>query len=357
VLLLGSPLSHPSRAKFLAIFTRLLADVTERVHVVSADEPADEDNVVWTPLNSSDGDWLVTRLWRFCLMQFRLSRQVVRHRSETDIVVVRSPPFVLPVACAKLLDLPTAAFMAQRQSDPVTRGLSVTTFYLTDTILVESFDVVDQWPITPAAHHIERTPMYVDCETYSKSRPVDDREYELGYLGNLSERKGVDQLLDAVKVIEDRGLDVDLRVGGDGPLTGSVAETAASSARVDYPGFVPEEDLQTFYNSVKLLVLPSETEGVPKVVLESMACGTPVLATDAGGIGTAIDDERNGYLIRSRDPETIAAGVTRVLESEPLESVSEAAACDVRDRFDRGTVTRQYSEVFSRLAGGVCADA
>jgi glycosyltransferase involved in cell wall biosynthesis len=85
-----------------------------------------------------------------------------------------------------------------------------------------------------------------------------------------------------------------------------------------------------WYNAADVLVLASAREGWANVLLESLACGTPVVATRVGGSPEVVTDERVGRLVESRDGSSIAESVQRLLRGHP----------------DRGTI-RRYAEAFS----------
>lgn len=111
----------------------------------------------------------------------------------------------------------------------------------------------------------------------------------LGFVGRLSEEKRVDRVLTTLRELPS---DVGLVVAGDGPLRPKLMEQASPfGGRVHFAGAVTNRDvLNQLYNAIDLLVLPSETEGFPMVVVESLAAGTPVVATDLPGTRALLAD-------------------------------------------------------------------
>jgi glycosyltransferase involved in cell wall biosynthesis len=109
---------------------------------------------------------------------------------------------------------------------------------------------------------------------------------------------------------------------GDGPererLSGLVRESGLSDS-VKFHGYIPwGKELSRISSGSDLFVLPSHSEGVPKVLLEAMAAGLPVIATNVGGIPDIITNNENGILIPPGSPEAIADAVKLVMENSSL---------------------------------------
>ena len=97
-------------------------------------------------------------------------------------------------------------------------------------------------------------------------------------------------------------------IAGDGPDAAALVQLAQRSGvagRVRFLGAIDREALCDYYNAADALVLASSREGMPNVVLESLACGTPVLATAVGGIPELIVRPEAGELMRERNPEAL----------------------------------------------------
>ena len=87
-------------------------------------------------------------------------------------------------------------------------------------------------------------------------------------------------------------------------------------ASVTFLGHVPHEELSYFYNMADVLVLPSDTEGVPMVILEALACGTPVVASNVGGIPDIIVDGINGIVLDDLSPEKLTSAIIDILSKK-----------------------------------------
>src|SRR5258708_3898213 len=123
-------------------------------------------------------------------------------------------------------------------------------------------------------------------------------------VGRLSEGKGIDVLLEAWKLLETK---IPLVIVGEGPLASKVASTARTIG-ADYRGPLSRHDVAECMGRASLLVFPSVWyEAFPLVIAEALACGLPVLASDAGSAADLIDHGRTGLHFRSDDPKDLAA--------------------------------------------------
>ena len=102
---------------------------------------------------------------------------------------------------------------------------------------------------------------------------------------------------------------------------------------VIFLGYVPHKQLSGLYNMADALLLPSLMEGTPMVVLEALACGTPVVASIVGGIPDLVKNGVNGYLLDQVNPPAIAETIERM----------------VIQRFDRLTVSRSVQRWSSKM--------
>lgn len=130
----------------------------------------------------------------------------------------------------------------------------------------------------------------------------DAGRFVLGVVARLSPEKGVDRAIRCLSAITGRGRDVELRIVGDGPERERLEALASSlgvAERVRWGGW--EKDMAAAYRGMDALLLPSLTEGMPNAVLEAMACGVPVAATDVGGVRELLDEGRCGVVLDARD--------------------------------------------------------
>jgi glycosyltransferase involved in cell wall biosynthesis len=148
-------------------------------------------------------------------------------------------------------------------------------------------------------------------------------------VGNLIELKGHHLIIEAMQELPD----CELLIAGEGPMEPELRRLVARLGledRVRMLGLIPHEELRELYSAADCLVLASRSEGWANVLLESMACGTPVLATAVGGTPEVVADERAGLLLEQRTAAAVADGVRKLRRHYP----------------DRGDV-RRYASAFS----------
>lgn len=163
-----------------------------------------------------------------------------------------------------------------------------------------------------------------------------------------NERKGLDYLFEALRsepIHQWQG-----RLGL--VVVGEMAEDVAYSVpfpiyRQDYIN--EEEDMALLYRAVDLFVTPSLEENLPNTIMEAMACATPCVGFDIGGIPEMIDHEKNGYVARYRDAEDLARGINFVLDEERYDELSANAAHKAVEAWNEESVVRKHIELYERM--------
>lgn len=146
-------------------------------------------------------------------------------------------------------------------------------------------------------------------------------------------------------------------IGGDGNMFNKIKEFIDKNKlndKVKILGWVPHDELSNYMNDFKLVVLPSYTEGLPNIMLEAMACGTPVLATPVGAIPDVIKDGETGFIMENNSPECIAKNVIRALEHPDLERIVESAKVLVEREYTYEAAVKGYREILDNLGVEKC---
>ena len=169
-------------------------------------------------------------------------------------------------------------------------------------------------------------------------------------VGSLIPRKGVHLVIKAMKAIRDSsGLDLYYVIVGEGSYRRELELLASSvglADRVHFCGEVAHHQLHVWYSAADIFCLASSREGWPNVILESMACGTPVVATNVWGIPEIIQSDRVG-LLTERNEHQIAQTLLKGLNAEWEASTIREYAC--RYTWDRAA--RSVLDVFKIAVG------
>jgi glycosyltransferase involved in cell wall biosynthesis len=157
-------------------------------------------------------------------------------------------------------------------------------------------------------------------------------------MGRLHPEKGVLLLLEAFARLKD--LNVNLLIVGDGPEQGTIRSVIRERtlSNITMVEAVEHSDVGAYMHQSHVLVFPSLTtsEGLPLTVLEGMATGLPVIASDIPALAGVIQDGENGFRVRRGSAEALAAQMRYCIEHpEVLEEVSVQGADTVREEYDR----------------------
>jgi glycosyltransferase involved in cell wall biosynthesis len=167
----------------------------------------------------------------------------------------------------------------------------------------------------------------------------------------LNPMKGVEYFLDAAIILAERFPDVRFLVAGDGGSRQELEDRVRRlgfGSRIVFTGF--RSDVRELLSEAAISVLPSLSEGTSNTLLESMAAGIPVVATQVGGNPEVIEDGISGLLVPVRDSAALATAVGRLLEDEELASqLGQAGMRRVSELFSLNGSVQQTEHLYQRL--------
>lgn len=172
------------------------------------------------------------------------------------------------------------------------------------------------------------------------------------YAGNMEPVKGTDIAIEAFKRLNRSHNDLIFIFIGDGQLRSKLEQVVSNvglSERVHFEGAKPNVKLARYLNAADLLVVPSRNEGRPAIIMESLACGTPVVATRVGGIQELLSDDDLGMLVEPENTEALAKGISSALERMWNRDHLHQHA----QRFTWEKITPQICHVYRRMAKNV----
>jgi glycosyltransferase involved in cell wall biosynthesis len=314
-------------------------------------------------LKYKSGKSFLTRILGHIVLQFRVCREIMRVNKKVDIYLFfMGEGLSLPVLLCKITRKPVILILAGSLSKILERDKSIfsrlfvflegVNYRLADNLVIYSKKLIREWNLQKyqqkllIAHE-----HFMDFEKFKVLTQFNNRNYTIGYIGRLSEEKGID-FIEAIPGLVQQNNNLKFLIGGDGPLKTRIEKYLTEKnlcSKVELAGWIPYDNLPQTLNKLRLILLPSLTEGLPNIMLEAMACGTPVLATSVGAIPDLIIDGETGFIMESNSPECVADNILRTINYSDLEAVAMRGRKLVEKEFTRENAIAQYDNILKRL--------
>jgi glycosyltransferase involved in cell wall biosynthesis len=203
--------------------------------------------------------------------------------------------------------------------------------------------------------HISRTKVfvipsfYLDHTLFLNLQEPTHKQYDVAFCARLVANKGLDRVLKAMANIPK----ATLLIVGDGPerqACEALAKKLDISERVEFRGWLEtQQDVLQALITAKIFVMNSLSEGGPRIALEAMACGLPIISTKVGVMTDVIEDGKNG-LFTTGEPDDLAAVITRLLQDSVLRESMGRDARMVLERFEREKLIANYARFLQSQA-------
>ena len=208
---------------------------------------------------------------------------------------------------------------------------------------------------------VQRTGIPLDEYPFRERSFPQNGEWRLVQACRLIEKKGLATTLHAFTHFLAKFPEAKLTIAGEGPMLPELRELIRKlkiDNRVTLPGFVSQEKLREIFYASHIFLHPSETgidgnqEGIPNSMLEAMASGLPVFATNHGGIPEAIENGVSGILVEERDYEALARALLEAAQDrQSLARLARNGAEAVRQKFDRRVQVRRLEDIYLKTIG------
>ena len=170
-------------------------------------------------------------------------------------------------------------------------------------------------------------------------------------VARLIHRKGIQDLLHAMTFLKEEP--VHLTIQGTGSQQEQLEQLALDLGiydRVTFAGFCVREQLPEVYQEADVFVMPSLSESFSMAVLEAMASGLPIVASQVGGMSECVAHGVNGLLVRPQDPQTLAAAIRSLLHDAPLRhQMGKRSVEKAREQFSWQRVTSEYLSIYEQI--------
>jgi len=200
---------------------------------------------------------------------------------------------------------------------------------------------------------IEVIPPGVDTNRFKplKIKKEENSIFFLSVLDRYHEYKGLSYLLKALKIVKEEIKDVKLTVGGSGELLDyyrKMAHSLGLERNVEFAGYIPDERIPYYYNRSSLFALPStspQQEGFGIVLLEAMACGIPVVASEIVGVADEVRKENAGFIIPTHDIESLVNAVIAVLKDKKFGKNARKLA----EKYEWGRIAKRIFRIYTAV--------
>ena len=311
------------------------------------------------------------KILSYLSVQLKALLQIIKLRNEYSVIIMMcGNEFFIPSFFAKIILNKKIAYIlsgvTRSSMKNYNRKLYVTDFLfvlfekillsISDLIVLETpalFRVLESELFKHKHRVAKRGYLYVNLS--NKKNKLKNKKKVIGYIGRLSREKGILSLIEAIPLVISRRNDLEFQIIGDGPLRKSIEEYLQRKNlehRVKLIGPVPHNLVFEHLTKLNLLILPSYIEGLPNILLEAMACGTPVMATDVGGILDIVVDKKTGFILKSNAPENITKTITKVLDTHGnklLYKIRNNAITYIKKEFNYETAIMRYRKIFKML--------
>ncbi len=189
----------------------------------------------------------------------------------------------------------------------------------------------------------------VDVQRFTPlDKPCDDETVHIISVGTLYWIKNQLMTINAVCAIHDMGYKIDLTLLGDGEDRDKIKE-AIQNHHAERFIFTPgsKKNVEDDLRKANIYVSASKTEGLPLSILEAMACGLPVVATDAGGTRDIVHNGENGFLVKVDDTKELQDAILKVIDDKTLRIKFSQASRKIAEIWSAENCTRGYEKVYN----------
>lgn len=185
--------------------------------------------------------------------------------------------------------------------------------------------------------------IYIDLNIFKPTNIP--KEYDLIFVGRLEKNKGINLLLEAVRELKVKSRKLKVLIVGSGPLKKDIKLKIKNwKLKIDMHGWAKDSaEIAELINKSRVLIMPSYNEGGPRVVLEALACGIPVLATPVGIVPDIIKSGESGEII-NWNARNIFQKVKEVLDSQDKQEKYKKAGIEMVAQFEKKTAIKNYAD-------------
>jgi glycosyltransferase involved in cell wall biosynthesis len=356
----------------LSNLVKIISSLSAEVFLITGNEGAEifniNKNIRGISISHEVKKRLFRRILNYIFLQLKISYEITKIKKNIDSsIFFMGEGLLLPALTLKFLKKPIILSLAASSSKmldsqknlqsilKLPKYLEIMNYILSDKIVIYSSNLIPEWGLYRYQNKIRICHEHIlDFNELKLEKKCGDKGFVIGYIGRFSEEKGVMNFIESIPRILKEKPSLNVLIMGEGELKSDIETYIMRNNlknNVKLTGWIHHENIPQCLNLLKLLIIPSYTEGLPNIMLEAMACGAPVLATRVGAIPEIIKDTKTGFLMENNSPECIAENIIRGLEYPYLEKIAENARSLVKHQFTIEAAIERYSTVFENITG------
>ncbi len=347
----------------------ILSSISDDIHLITGDAwgaPSKKirEKVHLHTIKRKIRSGMISGVANHIRIEFQILRKILSLSRNVDLwICFMGDSLTLPISAARLAGKKVILVMAsdyivpfEMQGDILRIPLKLLlriNFIASSRIVLYSERHIDEWHLRRYQSKVSIAhEHFLDVNTFKIRKTIEDRTDTIGYIGRFSVEKGILTFLDAIPQVFAKNDEISISISGDGDLLADIKQFIDkndSGTRIRLSGWIPHEKLPESLNELKLLVLPSHTEGLPNILLEAMACGTPVLATSVGSVPDIVKDESTGFILKNNSPEEIAEGVMKALAYPDIGGIITNARRLVEEEYTYMAAVEEYRAILASV--------
>lgn len=355
-LIVTRPGEHKSYSKPIVNFVDVISPSVGNLYLLSNKRTCFEcslppSHCIFVDSPKFGGPSLFSELW----LQIHISLLILLNHRKFDNVYFQKGTmiFALPVLVSQLIGLrpcviKVGAFHRERDNystkiiGKITEILEHVTFKMAYATVVFSRSEVSTVPNSTVFVGYSN---FRDFDKFSKVKPISSRQFDIGFVGRFSQVKGIRELAEAVELMLSENSNVRACLIGDGPLYDEINTRFQDNPRVELPGWIPNTELPSLLNEIKVLFMPSKAEGLPTTLLEAMGCGSVVACTPVGSLPDLITHGETGFILEDGEPCSLKEAFQMIMDNQELEAISSNACLTASRNYNYDSARTRFDEI------------
>ena len=237
-----------------------------------------------------------------------------------------------------------------REPDYVLERKLISVLDYFDLIVVMGTSAKDYFVKNSVKTRISSLPGGFDKNDYFPIGFNDKKEFDLIFVGRLSEIKRVDRLIHAIQIVQARLPTISLVIVGDGPdkmqLEG-ISRNYGLEENICFAGW--KKDIGVWLRKSRIFILTSDSEGVSQAMIQALMCGLPCIVSDVGDLKDVIVTGYNGYLINEKTPEEFAESIVETLDNYKNGDKLMTNAIDSANKYSVDEVSKSWQKELNSI--------